>query len=212
MYLPMLILSVYAGPASVGLFGAAHRIQLVGQLMLNVYFTAVFPTMSMLAYDSPRALRHFLRGSLRLALWPLIAGALLTSALAPLVMRVLFGGQYRAPEASTALALLIWLVPIFAWRRHGRIALIALNRQRDELWCSLVGLAVLIVLAVLLTARFGVVGTAAAMVSAELIASALTWWRLRRCLPGLRWLRELLGVPSVETLTERGRASVPSAQ
>ncbi|MFQ5666588.1 MAG: oligosaccharide flippase family protein [Candidatus Binatia bacterium] len=204
MYLPIIILASCVGSAEVGRFGAAHRILLVGQTVLGVYFTAVFPTISRLAYDSIDDLARFLQGSLRLALWPAVALALTVTWGAPMLLQVLFGSQYIRGEATGTLAVLIWIVPILAWRRHGRSALIALDRQREELWCSLGGMALLVGLAVVLSYAYGMLGAAWAMVVSEFVATLLTWGRLRRRIPSLRWLHELWGLPPLAMLTGRG--------
>jgi len=112
---------------------------------------------------------------------------------APVVMRLVFGSQFARPAASVVLAVLVWILPILAWRRHDRNALIALGHEREELACSLFGLALLVPATLYLGARLGVVGGACAMVLAELAGAAATWWRLARRLPGVRLRHHALG-------------------
>lgn len=193
LYLPIMLLATCVTQAGIGFFGAAHRIVMVGQALLAVYFTALFPVMSEASARSPDALAALLTRSVRRVLWPMVAVAGATTLAAPLVMRLVFGSQFVQPEASATLAALIWLLPILAWRRHDRSALIALNHEAEELACSLFGLAVLVPLTLCLGARHGVVGGAWAMVIAELGGATVTWWRLKRHLPGLRLLRHALG-------------------
>jgi O-antigen/teichoic acid export membrane protein len=193
LYLPIMLLAACTSEAGIGFFGAAHRIVMVGQTLLGVYFTALFPMMSEAVFRSSDALVALLRRSVRRVLWPMVAVAVATTLAAPSVMRLVFGGQFVRPEASATLAVLVWVLPILAWRRHDRNALIALGHEREELACSLFGLALLVPLTPYLGARYGVVGGAWAMVLAELGGATVTWWRLKRHLPSVRLLHHALG-------------------
>jgi len=97
------------------------------------------------------------------------------------MIRLVFGLKFVKPEATTTLAVLIWVLPILAWRRHCAEALIALRRAGDELVCSLLGLVLLVALTLSL-ARIGVLAGAWAMLISEVVASALTAWQLRHYL------------------------------
>ena len=193
VYLPIMLLAGGSSAADIGLFGAAHRIVMVGQTLLGVYFTALFPVMSAAAFRSPDALVALLQRSVRRVLWPMVVVAGAVTVAAPAVMRLVFGSQFGRPEASVTLAVLVWILPILAWRRHDRNALIALGHEREELACSLFGLALLVPATLGLGARFGVVGGAWAMVLAELAGAAVTWWRLARHLPRVRFRHHALG-------------------
>src|SRR5262249_55616714 len=166
MYLPIMLLATFAGQSGIGFFGAAHRIVMVGQTLLSVYFTALFPALSQASFQSGDPLALLLQRSVRWVLWPMLLLAAATTLGAPFVMRLVFGGQFTSPEASTTLAVLIWLLPVLAWRRHDRSALIALSRQGEELCCSLFALALLVLLTIHLGGRYGVVGGGWAMLVA----------------------------------------------
>jgi O-antigen/teichoic acid export membrane protein len=98
-------------------------------------------------------------------------------------MHLVFGARFAGSEASSTLAVLIWLLPLITWRRHYSDALIALRHQGEELACSLFGLGVLVALTVnLRPSTSGISGGAWAMVVAESAGMAMTWWRLRRYL------------------------------
>jgi O-antigen/teichoic acid export membrane protein len=179
MYLPMLVLASYSSRISIGFFGAALRIVMVAQTLLATYFTTLFPAISEMSSDSPTALAALLKQSLRQVLWPLTILAGATTLSASVIIRLVFGGKFAEPEATTSLAVLIWILPILAWRRHYSEALIALHHSGEELMCSLFGLALLVLLTVSLSG-IGVSAGAWAMLIAEFSASALTSWRLRR--------------------------------
>ena len=155
MYLPIVLIAATSGQAAVGFFGAAHRIVMVGQTIVGVYFTTLFPEMSEVSVRSPEALATLLHRSGRWVLWPMVAVAAATTLAAPPFMGVVFGSQFMRREASTTLAVLIWILPILALRRNHRGALITLNHQGEELVCSLLGLALLVAVTLPLGARYG---------------------------------------------------------
>jgi len=133
LYLPMMILSLYCDSTSIGCFGAALRIVVVAQTLLATYFTTLFPTLSEVSSDPNGVLRTYLSQSLRNVLWPLVMVAAATTVSSPIIIRLVFGFKFVRPEATTTLAVLIWVLPILAWRRHYAEALIALRRAGDEL-------------------------------------------------------------------------------
>jgi O-antigen/teichoic acid export membrane protein len=181
LYLPMLILALYCDSTSVAFFGAALRIVVVAQALLATYFTTLFPALSEVSSAPRGVLGTYLDRSLRSVLWPLVVIAIATTVCSPIMIRLVFGFKFVKPEATTTLAVLIWVLPILAWRRHYAEALIALRRAGDELVCSLVGLVLLVPLTVSF-ARIGVLAGAWAMLISEVVVSALTAWRLRHYL------------------------------
>ena len=183
MYLPTLLLGGLTGPEAVGLFGAAHRIVMVFQTLIGTYFINLLPTMSQASYHSSESLTKLLSSSLRLTGYPALAIALATTLAAPTIIGCIFGAQYTRHESITVLAVLIWTIPILIWRRHARTALITLNYQREELFCSVVGVAFLVGLAVPLIYAYGPLGSAWALVVSEFMATVVTWLRLKRHLP-----------------------------
>lgn len=190
MYLPTILVGTLIGEAAVGFFGAAHRIVMVLQTLLEAYFRNLFPTMSQAAYTSAERLAKLLRNSMWLLMIPALVAALVTSLVAPTLIRVIFGETYRQSEAVQVLAVLIWMIPVLAWRRHGRNALISMSRQREEGICSIVGVILLLASVVPLTNAYGGRGTAWAMVVSELAAAALAWWRVMRYLPNLKAMQQ----------------------
>jgi len=178
LYMPMLILASYCELTSIGFFGAGLRVVFVAQALLATYFTTLFPALSEVSSDRRGVLGAYLNRSLRQVLWPLVLVAAATTISSPLIIRLVFGYRFLKPEATGTLAVLIWVLPILAWRRHYAEALIALRRAADEFVCSLFGVALLAALTVSF-ARFGVRAGAWAMLISEFVASALTTWRLQ---------------------------------
>jgi O-antigen/teichoic acid export membrane protein len=182
MYIPLIMLGLLAGNAAAGTFAAPHRAMMVLQAVVVLYLNNLFPTMSQVAKaqvsetgPATSALSRLLRRSMLLVMPPAVALALATTLAAPALVALILGGSAAWQASIPVLSLLIWLIPVLVARGHGYFALIALDRQRQEMWCSVAGVLVLIGLFVVLAPRYGAVGTAWAMLVSELCATALTW-------------------------------------
>jgi O-antigen/teichoic acid export membrane protein len=182
------MLGALAGDAAAGTFAAPHRAMMVLQAVLLLYLNNLFPTMSQVAKaqvsetgPAAPALSQLLRRSMLLVMPPAVALALATTLAAPALVALILGGSAAWQASIPVLSLLIWLIPVLVARGHGSFALIALDRQRQEMWCSVAGVLLLLALFVGLAPR-GAVGTAWAMLISELCATALIWWALRDCL------------------------------
>jgi O-antigen/teichoic acid export membrane protein len=116
---------------------------------------------------------------------------------------LVFGEHFVQSGSINTLMVLIWMIPILAWRRHSRSAMIIINRQREELLCSLIGLIVLVLLLVSLILTYGPVGSAWAMVISELVASVVIWYRLKTYVPKLNLFKHLFSVSSLKHTPER---------
>lgn len=182
MYLPVMFVFGVAGAGPAGLFEAAHRLVMVFVALLGTYFTNLFPSISAAAARADRALSELLRRSL------LVSGALtvaLTVAmvgLAPLALWLVFGDDYVQPSSISALIVLTAVTPLLAARRTARFGLIALDRTRLELSCSIAGVVVLAALLGPLTGAAGPAGAAWAMWIAEAVGTAFSWLALASAL------------------------------
>ncbi|MFV1988278.1 MAG: oligosaccharide flippase family protein [Gemmatimonadota bacterium] len=188
MYLPVVVVYSMVGAEPAGLFESAHRLAMVFLAILGVYFTNLFPAMSATSHRSPSAFKRLLARGLATAVAGTLALLLITWQLAPTMIELVFGPRYVTPESTWTLIVLTMLVPIAAFRRMGRFALIALDHQRRELWCSIVGVVSLVVLLAILPTRHGISGAAWAMVGSESVGAILTWMALAPLLgtPGAR--------------------------
>lgn len=182
MYLPVVVVSALLGSEATGYFGPGHRIVMVFQALVGVYFTNLLPDMALTAQRAPAELSPLLRRSVHLVAWPTLALATAASFGAAPLLGWVFGGQYVVEESVRSLAVLMWTIPVLGWRRNGRTALIALDQQRVEFRCALVGIALLLVLLPIGVRAFGIAGAGGAMLLSELAATALTWLALRSAL------------------------------
>lgn len=196
MYLPTVLVGVLVGNVAVGLYGAAHRIVMVFQTLLEAYFKNLFPSMSQVAVRSPTGLATLLRRSMFILMVPILLLSVSIAFAAPKLIGLIFGAQYVQRDTVLVLAILIWMIPILAWRRHGRNGLIVLDQQREELICSVIGVIVLVAMIFPLTSTYGVTGTAVAMVVSELAAAVLAWWRTQYHITERRKVVETLAMSS----------------
>lgn len=178
MYLPVMVVYGVAGSGAAGLFEAAHRIVMVFVALLGTYFINVFPAISASAVLPGPALGGWLRRTLLVSLAATLALTAVMAGLSPMALTLVFGDAYVEPASVAALVVLTAMTPVLAARRTARFALIALDRQRLELWCSVAGVALLVVLLAGLTRTAGVTGAAWAMWLSEAVAAGLSWLAL----------------------------------
>ncbi len=178
-YLPVLVFLGVLGSRSAGFFEPGHRIILVFVAFLGVYFTNVFPAMSAAAHHAKDELAHLIQRALWISTGATTVIATLTTFTASLMIEIVVGAQYVNQESVNSMVLLSWLLPILAWRRCARTGLIVLDRQRIELKCSLIGLALLVALIFPLAAQYGLIGGVSAILISEFTATALTWFHFR---------------------------------
>jgi len=186
MYLPVLVVYGVAGAGPAGLFESAHRLVMVFAALLGVYFTNLFPAMSASSAGAGTDFVNLLRRAMSVSLAATLGLCAITFFAAPQMLSTVFGDRYANPASTTVLIILTGLMPVFAARRTGRYALIALERQRAELWCSVAGVILLLALLFALTPSLGIRGSACAMWISEAVATGLTWAALA---PRLRAIR-----------------------
>lgn len=209
MYFPTILLAGLAGKSSVGFFGAPHRVVMVLQGLLIVYFVNLLPNLSLAFHQSRTNFIDLIRKSMKFLIWPSILFAAGVSILSRQIIDWLFGQLYVLGNTSTILAILVWILPVLVWRSHGRNSLVVLNWQQEEMICSLIGLAALICLAIPLSLLYKGIGTSLAMLVSELAATILIWWRVRRHLPEIGIPDLFFQLPSASIFYDSPRIRKP---
>ncbi|MBL8841470.1 MAG: oligosaccharide flippase family protein [Planctomycetes bacterium] len=169
--------------AQVADYGVAHRVMMLLQALLTMYFTNLYPTLARAVVRSREELGRLLRRSAALAAAAalLMAGSLASGA-EPL-LATLFGAELANPQSVRCLRLLLFVVPLLALRGHFRLTLLALGRGRGELAVSCAGTLLLAALLPSLTAAEGASGAALALLIAEaagMVATAALFARAWR--------------------------------
>ncbi len=178
----LILLRVFRDAASVGYYAASY---LLVSFLLNIgvaYSQSLTPALT--RTGARDALYHASTAQVALLTLPIAVGA---SLLAPRIVASIFGGAY-AP-AATALAILIWSIPLSLGREVATSALVVGHGQRRVF--RLTAAAAVFNLAVNLAVipRWGLTGAAVATVLTEAARAAASFWEARAvgfALPSLR--------------------------
>ncbi len=183
MYLPTLLLCHFVAKESVARYGVAHRVMMVLQGLLTVYFTNFVPTLSRAVLGPRPLLLKLLRRSLLLVAGGTLLLVLAIVARAETVLGLLFGDVFRHPEAAACLVPLAFLIPVLACRGHAQFTLLTLGRARREALCSVVGALLLVALIPWWATARGASGAALGVLVSESVSMVLAFALLR---PSLR--------------------------
>jgi O-antigen/teichoic acid export membrane protein len=128
--------------------------------------------------------------SMRFAAWAGLMGAALLTALAPQLLGLLYGANYRAAAAS--FAILVWMLPVAMLSGHHRYALIAYNRQGWLLVLTAISAAVAVLLGFALEPSYGGPGAAIALLTASCLNFALVYFAVKRFVVTVPVYRQLM--------------------
>lgn len=171
-----------------GQYSAPYRALEVALAGVMVVYTALMPMLARAQTAGVEAFLPRLTTVLRFGLLAFAPAAVLVSATAPIILRVL-KPEY-APGAAP-LAVLIWLTPLVFWSAVLHWTLYLQERPWVVVTALSCGLAVNVGLCILLVPRHELVGAAAARVAAEATVIAISAVALTRRVP-LGWVGLLL--------------------
>lgn len=174
MFLATLLLWHLVPKEAVGRYAVAHRVMMVLQAVLTMYFTNLFPGLSRAARGPRAILKPLLLRSTAIAVGGTLALALCVAANADGLLRLLFRPELCDAESASCLRLLVAVLPLLACRGHARMTLLAFGRSRLELVCSVAGTLALAALIPWWTRQSGVAGAAMALLVAEGFGLLLT--------------------------------------
>lgn len=162
--LDVVILGLMASSREVGWYSAAYRIVFFVMAMLYAAHVTFLPEIARWA-SAPRALAGILSRSIGLAVTVTIPFVVGGALVAPSLMGLIFGDDYR----SGAVALQLLLVSLIPLAIHGatRNVFLAMHRVGLETMIIALGVVVNVVLNVVLIPRYGIVGAAIATVGGE---------------------------------------------
>jgi len=164
--------------ASLGWFGASHRALMALHTFVWLYFFNMLPSISRCVALPREHLQELMDRSLRFTAWIGLYGAALLTAVAPQLLTLIYGPAFRA--ASHSFAILAWMLPVAMLSGHHRYILIAYNRQRQLLACTVVSAVAAVVLGVTLVPLYGGPGAACALVIALVVNFVLVYAAVRR--------------------------------
>jgi O-antigen/teichoic acid export membrane protein len=172
-YFATVFLGFWVVDASLGQFGAAHRIVMALHTFVWMYFYNLLPTICRTAVATGKDLRALLGPSLALTAWAGGLAALLVTLLSSDIIAIAYGEPYR--PAGRLLSILIWAVPVALLSGHYRYALVACDHERLEFRCNAIAAVVAIVLGIVLIPFYGATAAAVALVASAAVVLALAY-------------------------------------
>jgi O-antigen/teichoic acid export membrane protein len=165
-YFCTVLLGFVFSDKSLGWFGASHRTLMALHTFVWLYFFNLFPSISRCVALPLKELLILMDRSLRLVSWAgLFAGGVLT-AMAPVLLSLLYGPAFRAGAAS--FGILVWMLPVAMLSGHHRYILIAYNQQKTLLACTIYSALGAVLLGFLLVPWYGGEGAAWALLLANI--------------------------------------------
>lgn len=170
--IPLTVLPALTGLTATGIFSAALRLTDAGKLGHLSAFTALYPEMTR---DE-----NFRRQNTSLLSMSVVAFliSLFLFLFANPILKFLLGDEFIL--AVPALRILAWVIPAYVIVTYMSLGLVAMGREQLVLHPLLAALAVLILLLAFLTKSYGVIGSALAVLFAEIVHAFLLWRQWRR--------------------------------
>lgn len=173
-----LILGVIASAEDVGYFGGAMRILMALHTFVWLYFFNLLPSMSRAWVAGDGSFAALIARSTKLVLVAAVIGAGIWIAIAPLVVRIVYGEKFAS--AGVALQWFAGVCAVAAISGHYRFGLIAVGHQTAEMVTALIGAIAAVILIPVGYSTAGVGGAAAGLFTAEVLVWLSAWWLGRR--------------------------------
>ena len=162
------IISLILGEVAVGIYSAAVQLQVPLRLVGNAVGTGLFPVMVRAFGQSMAALARAASRAVELIVAIVLPAVIGLVILGDELLSLIYGGE-EFIESTTVLQLVAWAGLAMAVASILGRALVSANRELLTLRISIINTAVQILLAVVLTMQFGVVGAAAAWLLVSLL-------------------------------------------
>lgn len=181
-YSPTIVLGVLTlgRTEEVAWLASAVRIVVALHTFVWLYFFNLLPNLIKELREGVDAWRLLLARSFSTSMWAACFAALLVTAMAPVLVRVIYGDAYAA--AIRSLCIVIWVIPVTLFSGHFRFSLIAAGRQDLEFACSAVAATTTAMVAFVAGSAFGSTGAAAALLIGAIVhtvlAVAVVWARI----------------------------------
>jgi O-antigen/teichoic acid export membrane protein len=190
-YFCTVLLGFVFSDVSLGWFGASHRALMALHTFVWLYFFNLLPSISRCVALPNRHLLELMDRSIRFAAWTGLFAVGVLSALAPLMLTIVYGPAFRA--AISSFAVLAWMLPVAMLSGHHRYILIAYNQQKTLLTCTAASAVAAVLLGFLLVPLYGGVGAAWALLIANVINFVLVYLAVRRLVAEVSVHRQLAG-------------------
>ncbi|HLH42274.1 MAG TPA: flippase [Bryobacteraceae bacterium] len=177
-YFCTVLLGLIFSDATLGWWGASHRALMALHTFVWLYFFNLLPSISRCALRSKQHLLELMDESVRFTAWMgLLAGGLLM-AVAPDLLALLYGPNFR--QAARSFSVLVWMLPVAMLSGHHRYILIAYKQQGRLLVCTSLSAASAVILGLILVPRYDGPGAAWALLIANTINLALVYFSVKQ--------------------------------
>jgi len=185
-YSPILIIG-WMDPArteQVAWLAASVRIVMAMHAFVWLYFFNLVPNLSRELHHGLDGWRRLIDQSLSASMWPACFVAAAGTLLAPLVVGIVFGPQYR--DAVLPFQILIWMIPVAWFSGHFRFSLIVSGHQHLEFAASAIAGVATVVLAVVGARAYGAPGAAAALLIGGVVNAIAAGVLMYQVIGGIR--------------------------
>jgi O-antigen/teichoic acid export membrane protein len=159
-YLPLLIVAALVDDAETAMYGASQRLVISLATFSYIYFFNLYPMIARLLAADPASLDRLMASSGKVVSWAGVATCGALCALAPLVMRLIYGERFEA--AGAEFSALVWSGFAMLCLGNAKWLLTAGNRQGAVFAANATTAVVVIALCFALTPSMGGVGAAIA--------------------------------------------------
>ena len=192
------VLTMARDISEVGFYGAAYKYVEAFALLPSALVLALFPALSRIAPNDRAALQRIFNKALQFMLVLAVGGAVCFSWYATSFIWVI-GGDKFLPHGATALAILIWFLPLSYVNAITQYVLIALDRQKWIAIAFALATAFNLVTNIIFIPHYGYAAAATTTVLSEIVLLAPFFIILRQrevSLPiiGVAWRPLLAGV------------------
>jgi O-antigen/teichoic acid export membrane protein len=177
-YFCTVVLGMIFSDASLGWFGASHRVLMALHTFVWLYFFNMLPSISRCVAWPPSHLLKLMDHSMRLAAWVSLFAAACLTAVAPQLLVMVYGENFR--DAWRSFSILAWMLPVAMVSGHHRYILLAYNQQKRLFWCVAASAVTAMGLSLILVPRYSGPGAAAALLCANVLNLVLVYVSVRQ--------------------------------
>jgi len=168
---PLLLLPILFSLKQIGLFDAADRIRLTLGIMVAVATTAIMPAFSRSFAAAANDRLPLVSFSVKYVCIAISLAAIVISIFAELIVAILYGKAFS--ESALLLQVLVWTQVLVATDTVLKQAMIANRKEYAVVARALIGLSCLAALVIGLGHFYGLIGAAAAVLTASAVTLAL---------------------------------------
>ncbi|MDZ7376631.1 MAG: oligosaccharide flippase family protein [candidate division KSB1 bacterium] len=163
----VVFLNHIAGNDAAGIYSGAKRFVLFLITLIQSFFTAFFPVISGLYESQSENFQYACKKTLQYLMVVTVPIAVIMTLMASKIFYFTFGAGFE--QSASVLKILIWIIIPYSMSQVFAYALLASNNQKIDIRVNCAALASNVILTIVLSQRFGYIGTAIAALIAIFI-------------------------------------------